>query len=84
MIINNVEMLVTNTGMKKLQDNTDYCAIGLLSMDDGVKYDVTVRDPEIYFQLKPMTKVMLNLELTNSKYGMKLSIKDLLEVGNAI
>lgn len=84
MLINKVPMLITNTAMKKGQDNTDYCAVGVLSMDDGQKYDITVRDPELYFQLKPMTKVVLNLELSNSKYGMKLSVKNIVEVGNAI
>ena len=84
MLINKVPMLITNTAMKKSQDNSDYCAVGVLSMDDGQKYDITVRDPEIYFQLKPMTKVVLNLELSNSKYGMKLIVKNILEIGNTI
>lgn len=84
MIINEVEVLVTNANMKKMQDNTDYCAVGILSLDDGQKYDVSVRDADIYFQIKPMTKITVNLELTNSKYGMKLSIKELLEVGHKI
>lgn len=84
MLINNVNMLVTNTAMRKLQDNTDYCSIGLLSLDDGQKYDISVREPEVYFQLKPMVKVILNLELTNSKYGMKLSVRDIVEIGSTI
>lgn len=84
MLINKVNMLVTNVTMKKLQDNTDYCAVGLLSLDDGQKYDISVREPELYFKLKPMVKVILNLELTNSKYGMKLSIRDIVEVGSTI
>lgn len=84
MLINKVSMLITNTAMRKGQDNTDYCAVGVLSLDDGQKYDITVREPELYFQLRPMTKVILNLELSNSKYGMKLSVKDVVEVGSSI
>lgn len=84
MIIYKVNMLVTNVAMKKLQDNTDYCAVGLLSLDDGQKFDISVRDQDIIKNIAPMTKVTVNLELTNSKYGIKLGIKDLLEVGNAI
>jgi hypothetical protein len=84
MLINKVPMLITNTAMKKGQDNSDYCAVGVLSLDDGQKYDITVREPALYFQLKPMIKVILNLELSNSKYGMKLSVKDVVEIGNAI
>jgi hypothetical protein len=70
--------------MKKMQDNTDYCAIGLLSLDDGQKFDLSVREYELYSKLSPMTKVVLNMDLTNSKYGMKLTIKDIVEVGAAI
>jgi hypothetical protein len=77
-------MLVTNIAIKKLQqDNSEYAAVGLLSMD-GQKFDISVRDYEIYSKLSPMTKVVLNLDLTNSKYGIKLSIKDIIEIGNAI
>jgi hypothetical protein len=84
MIINKVEMLVTNSSMKKAQDNTTYCSVGVLSLDDGQKYDISVREPELYTRLHPMTKVVLNLDLANSKYGMKLSIKDIVEVGSTI
>lgn len=84
MIINHVPMLVTNTAMKRDQEKNDYCTVGLLSLDDGQKYDISVREPEIYIQLKPMTKVTLNMDLTNSKYGMKLSIKEIVELGNSI
>lgn len=84
MLIKNANMLVTNTAMKEMQDHTIYCAVGLLSLDDGQKFDVSVREKEIYDQLKPMTKLVANLDLSNSKYGMKLGIKDIVEVGAAI
>lgn len=84
MLIKNANMLVTNTGMKEMQDHTIYCAVGLLSMDDGQKYDISVREKEIYEKLKPMTKVKVHLDLTNSKYGMKLNIKEIVEIGTAI
>jgi hypothetical protein len=84
MIIKKVTMLVTNAAIKKAQDNTEYCAVGLLDLEEGQKFDISVREPEVYFQLKPMTKVTVDLDLSNSKYGMKLSIKNLVEVGNAI
>lgn len=84
MLIKDALMLVTNADMGKLQDHTEYCRVGLLSLDDGQKFDVSVREKEIYSQLKPMIKVKLNLDLTNSKYGMKLGIKDIVEIGKAI
>lgn len=84
MTIKKITMLVTNMSMKKMQDNSDYCALGLLSLEDGQKFDLSVRDSDIYTKLNPMTKVVLNLDLTNSKYGMKLTIKDIVEIGVAI
>lgn len=42
--------------MKKLQDNTDYCEVGLLSLDDGQKFDLSVPEQSIYSELVPMTK----------------------------
>lgn len=84
MIIDNIDMLVTNADLKKGQDNSDYCLVGLLSLDDGQKYDVIVRDPEKYFQLKPLTKITLNLQITNGKYGIKLYINDIVNIGEAI
>lgn len=84
MFIKNVDLLVTNMAMKKMQDNTDYCAVGILSLDDGQKFDLSVREEEVYSKLKPMTKVKVHLDLTNSKYGMKLNIKQIIEIGTAI
>lgn len=84
MLIKNINMLVTNTAMRELPDRTIYCSVGLLSMDDGQKYDVSVKEKEIYEKLKPMTNVNLDLELLNSKYGMKLNIKNLVNVGKSI
>lgn len=84
MTIKEMTMLVTNTGMKKMQDNTEYCAVGLLSLEDGQKFDLSVREKDIYSKLIPLTKVTVNLDLTNSKYGMKLNIKDIVKIGVAI
>lgn len=85
MFIKNANMLVTNAGMKKKQsDNTDYCAVGLLSLDDGQKFDVSVKDSSIYMKLVPMSKVIVDLALTNSKYGLGLSVVDVVNTGEMI
>lgn len=84
MLIRDAQMLVTNADMSEMQDHTIYCRVGLLSLDDGQKFDVSVREPEKYSALKPMTKVKLNLTLSNSKYGIRLGIQDIVEVGKAI
>lgn len=74
MILKSVDVLVTNASLKKLQDGTDYCAVGILSLDDGQKFDLSVRDPEVYSTIVPMTKAICDLSVTNSKYGIKLNI----------
>lgn len=47
-------------------------------MDVGQKYDLSVREKEIYEKLKPMTKVKVHLD------GIKLNIKEIVDVGTAI
>ena len=84
MLIKGANMLVTNAGMKKKQDNTDYCAVGLLSLDDGQKYDISVKDAELYTKLVPMTKVIVDLSLTSSKYGLGLSVVNIQKTGEKI
>ena len=84
MTIKKCNLLVTNAAMKEMQDHTKYCAIGLLSLEDGQKFDISVREENIYSKILPMTKIVADLDLTNSKYGMKLSIKDIIEFGATI
>ena len=74
MIIKNVEVLITNAKMKKMSDNTVYCACGILSLDDGQKFDVSIRDENIYSKISVMAKAKCDMEITNSKYGIKLNL----------
>lgn len=83
MLIKNVEMLVTNVNKTKGQNNMTYYKVGLLSFDDGQKFDVSV-DEETFNKIQPMTKLKLNLNLTNSNYGMRLSIVDIVQQGECI
>lgn len=84
MTIKKCNLLVTNSAMKEMQDHTKYCAVGLLSLEDGQKFDISIREENIYSKILPMTKIVADLDLTNSKYGMKLTIKELVSVGTAI
>ena len=77
MIIKGADVLITNANMKKMSDNTEYCSVGILTIDDGQKFDVSVRDANLYKDIKPMTKAKCDMELTNSKYGLKLTITKL-------
>lgn len=84
MKIKKMPMLVTNADMKKTKENVDYCSIGLLSMDDGQKFDVSCREPELYGKLKPLNTATLDMDLTNSKYGMKLTITNVISTDKGL
>lgn len=84
MTIKKCNLLVTNTAMKEMQDRTKYMSVGLLSLEDGQKFDISIRDETIYTKIVPMTKIVADLDLTNSKYGMKLSVKEIVTIGAAI
>lgn len=84
MLINKVTMLVTSVEMKERKVDAGmipYAAVGLVSMDDGKPFTVTVSEKEIYTALKPFSPTSLNLALNDSKYGLKLSIVGVNEVG---
>jgi len=77
MYIKDVEVLITNAEMKKMKDNTDYCAVGLLTVDDGQKFDVSIRDAALYTGISPMKKAKCNLQLKKTDYGLKLEVTKL-------
>ena len=68
------KMLVASKQMKETKDRIPYAAIGLLSLDDGQKFDVSIRDESVYSRLEPMNMYEMVLQLSNSQYGMRLTI----------
>ena len=55
----------------------------LLDLATGDSFDVISKEIELLSKLRPMTKVKLNLNLSSSKYGLKLEIAEVLEdLGN--
>ena len=79
------KMLVTNIEMKEAtKDRSIYAAVGLLSMDDGQKFDVTIRDEKIYNILQPMNIYEMGLQLSNSQYGLRLQVVQLSSSGTSI
>lgn len=84
MTIKKITMLVTNVDLGKLPDHTEYARVGLLSLEDGQKFDVSCREPEIYNKLKPLNTATMNLDLSNSKYGMKLSILEVISTDKGL
>lgn len=83
MIVQRVDVLILNVDMKKNKDNVPYASVGIVTVDDQQKFDVMVRDASIYETIKPMTKTVCDLQLTNSQYGMRLSVLSI-EAGQVI
>lgn len=78
------KMLVTNIEMKQTKDRVPYAAVGLLSMDDGQKFDVSIRDEKIYNTLQQMNIYEMGLQLSNSQYGLRLQVVQLSSTGTSI
>lgn len=84
MLINDVTMLVTNATVKKLDDGKEYARVGLLSMDDGQKFELTVYDQEVYSKLAPMTIATMDVGFISSKGIIKMVIDSISEYGKTI
>ncbi len=83
MKINKVDMLCTKVEVKENKEGNKYLMIGLLDLATGDSFDVISKEIELLSKLRPMTKVKLNLNLSSSKYGLKLEIAEVLEdLGN--
>lgn len=79
MKINKIDMLCTKIEVKENKEGNKYLMISLLDLVSGDTFDILSKDIELLSKLKPMTKVKCNLNLSSSKYGLKLEIADILE-----
>lgn len=76
MKINNVMCLVSSRE-EKVNKNTNlpYWSIGIVTLDgDGTALNISVKEKDIAEKLKPMFKYNLNLNLSNSQYGMRVEL----------
>lgn len=73
MKLNNVEVLITKIEPKKTKDGVDYLSINFLDLASGDNFQVISKEIE-YMKLKPMTKYDCVLNLSDSKYGLRLEI----------
>lgn len=76
MRIDNMDVLITKVESKKNKEGTDYISISFLDLSSGDNFQVISKEIE-YIKLKPMTKYNINLNLSSSKYGLKLDIGDI-------
>lgn len=74
----NTDVLVTKIEAKKRKDTTEqYLMISFLDINGGDVFDVIEKDIEMLVKIQPMTKYNMDLQLSSSKYGLKLSIINL-------
>lgn len=76
MKINNVMCLISSRE-EKINKNTNlpYWSIGIVTLDgDGTALNISVKEKDIAEKLKPMFKYNLNLNLSNSQYGMRVEL----------
>ena len=76
MKVNNVMCLVSSRE-EKVNKNTNlpYWSVGIVTLDgDGTALNISVKEKDIAEKLKPMFKYNLNLNLSNSQYGMRVEL----------
>lgn len=78
MKLNNVEVLCTKIEAKTNKDGGNYLLIDLLDIGSGDSFNIMSKNIEFMSKLKAMTKYNVTLNLTSSRYGLRL---DLEEVG---
>lgn len=84
MKINKVEVLVAKTEVKTNKENKEYFMANIITVPDGDAFAIMVRDMSLLPQLKPFSKVKVNLNLSSSQYGLRVDIVDILEVTGGI
>lgn len=76
----NTEALITKVEAKKSKEGSDYISINFLDMSSGDNFQVISKNIE-FMRLRQMTKYNVGLNLSSSRFGLKL---DLEEVGDEL
>ena len=74
MKINKAEVIITKSELKKSSKGEAYLSIDFLDMSSGDGFNVISKNIELMSKVKQMCKYVINLNLTSSKYGLKLDI----------
>lgn len=85
MRINNIEVLITKIDVKEKKDSKEkYLMISFLDMATGDVFEVLEKDLEYLSKIKQMEKYKVDLNLSSSKYGLKLELVEVKESKGAI
>lgn len=79
MKLNNVNVLCSKIELKQNKEGQAYLLIDLLDIVTGDSFNLMSKNIELMKKLKAMNKYNVTLNLTSSRYGLKL---DLEEVGD--
>lgn len=71
----NTMVLITKVEAKKNKEGADYISISFLDLKSGDNFQVISKDIEM-IKLNLMTKYDLKLNLSSSKFGLKLDIEE--------
>ena len=84
MKINKAEVIITKLELKKNSKGEAYLTIDFLDMETGDGWNVISKNIELMSKGKQMCKYVINLNLTSSKYGLRLEIVSIEEELGAI
>ena len=84
MKINKSEVIITKLELKKNSKGEAYLTIDFLDMETGDGFNVISKNIELMSKVKQMCKYVINLNLTSSKYGLRLEIVSIEEELGAI
>ena len=76
MKIEKLECLILNVNEKVKQNGEHYVALGIACINDGSAFTVNSTDMEL-LNLEPFSKHLASFTLSDSKYGMKLTINSI-------
>lgn len=79
MKLNNVNVLCTKIETKTNKEGQAYLLIDLLDMKSGDSFNIMSKNIELMSKLKTMTKYKVTLNLTSTKYGLKLDLEQVLD-----
>lgn len=74
MKLSNIEMLVSKVEVKKNKKEEAYLLIDMLDLATGDSFQLVDKNIELMQKLKTMTKYQLDLNLSSSKFGLRLEI----------
>lgn len=80
MKINNIDVLITKVDVKERKDSKEqYLMISFLDMATGDVFEVLERDLDYLSKVNQMERYKIDLNLSSSKYGLRLELLEVKE-----